>query len=113
MQLVQRWILARLRNHTFVGLGELNAEIKKLLDVLNNKPFQKMPGSRYKAFELIDKPAMRPLPQQRYEYRRYKKARVNIDYHVELDGHYYSVPYQYCKEQIDLWYSNTHLVSDE
>lgn len=110
VQLVQRWILARLRNHTFVGLGELNAEIKKLLDVLNNKPFQKMPGSRRCAFESIDRPAMRPLPQQRYEYRRYKKARVNIDYHVELDGHYYSVPYQYCKEHIDLWYSNTHLV---
>lgn len=109
VQLVQRWILARLRHSTFVGLGEVNAEIKALLKQLNNKPFQKLPGSRQELFETIDKPAMRPLPERRYEYKHYKKARVNIDYHVELDGHYYSVPYQHCKAYVDLWYSNTHL----
>jgi transposase len=75
VQLVQRWILAKLRHHTFVGLGELNTEIRKLLDALNDKPFQKLPGSRREAFESLDKPAMQALPQQRYEYKNYKKAR--------------------------------------
>lgn len=109
VQLVQRWILAKLRHHTFVGLGELNTEIRKLLDALNDKPFQKLPGSRRSAFESLDKPAMQALPQQRYEYKSYKKARVNIDYHIELDGHYYSIPHRYCKEQVDLWFSKTLL----
>lgn len=109
VQLVQRWILARLRHQTFMGLGELNREIKRLLELLNDKPFKKLPGSRRSAFESIDKPAMRPLPQIRYEYRHYKQVRVNIDYHIELNGHYYSVPFQYCRERLDLWYSQTQL----
>jgi transposase len=58
--LVERWILARLRKHTFFSLDELNREIKRLLRDLNNKPFKKLPGSRKSRFEEIDKPALKP-----------------------------------------------------
>ena len=91
---VQRWILARLRNRQFFSLAELNAAIAELLVDLNQRPFKKLPGSRAHAFELIDRPAMKPLPPTRYEYAEWLKAKVYIDYHVEADGHYYSVPHQ-------------------
>jgi transposase len=91
---VQRWILARLRNRQFFCLAELNAAIAQLLIELNHRPFKKLPGSRASAFEAIDRPAMKPLPGQRYEYAEWLKAKVYIDYHVEADGHYYSVPHQ-------------------
>ena len=109
VQLVQRWILARLRHQTFVGLAELNQAARQLLDRLNDKPFKKLPGSRRSQFESIDKPAMRPLPSMPYEFRYHKKAKVNIDYHVELEGHYYSVPYQYCREYIELRYNSNNV----
>lgn len=109
VQVVQRWILARLRHQTFVGLAELNAEIITLLEELNNKPFQKLPGCRASAFTEIDQPALQPLPVKAYEYRQYKCARAGIDYHVALDGHYYSIPHRYSGEVIDLWF-NQHTV---
>lgn len=102
VQIVERWILARLRNHTFYGLEELNREIRRLLDILNDRPFKKLPGSRRSLFESIDRPALRPLPPTRYEYARWKKARVNIDYHIEVLGHYYSVPYTLVHEEVDV-----------
>ncbi len=92
VQIVERWILAKLRNRTFFNITQLNREIAILLVDLNNRPFQKLPGTRKSAFEAIDKPALKPLPSTRYQFARWKKARVNIDYHVEVDGHYYSVP---------------------
>ena len=91
---VQRWILARLRNRQFFCLPELNAAIAQLLIELNHRAFKKLPGSRASAFEAIDRPAMKPLPAQRYEYAEWLRAKVYIDYHVEADGHYYSVPHQ-------------------
>ena len=91
---VQRWILARLRNRQFFSLSELNAAIAELLVELNHRPFKKLPGCRASAFESIDRPAMKPLPAQRYEYAEWLKAKVYIDYHVEADHHYYSVPHQ-------------------
>lgn len=109
VQLVQRWILARLRHQTFVGLAELNAEIRRLIKILNQKPFQKLPGNRESAFLEIDKPALKRLPEVAYQYRQYKAARVGVDYHVALNGHYYSVPHRYCGELLDLWF-NQHLV---
>jgi transposase len=109
VQVVQRWILARLRHQTFVGLAELNAAIAQLLKILNQKPFQKLPGCRESAFLEMDKPALRPLPLEAYHYRQYKSSRAGIDYHVTLNGHYYSVPHQYCGEIIDLWF-NQHTV---
>jgi transposase len=107
VQIVERWILARLRNYEFFSLQQLNETIEKLLIELNRKPFQKLPGSRRSMFEAVDKPALKPLPQHPYQYAEWKKARVNVDYHMEVDRHYYSVPHQLIKKQIDVRITNT------
>jgi transposase len=99
--LVERWILARLRHRSFFSLAELNGAIAQLLEQLNNRPFKKLPGTRRTAFEQIDQPALRPLPATPYVFATWKKVRVHIDYHVEIDGHYYSVPYTLVKQQLD------------
>ena len=90
---VQRWILARLRNRQFFSLRELNLAIGELLTDLNHRPFKKLPGTRASAFESIDRPAMKALPVERYEYAEWVEAKVNIDYHAEAAEHYYSVPH--------------------
>jgi len=100
--LVQRWILAALRNRTFFSLTELNEAMAELLEKLNHKPFKKLPGSRKSLFESLDKPALKPLPQSPYQYAQWKKARVNIDYHIEVDRHYYSLPYQLAGKRLDV-----------
>ena len=102
VQIVERWILARLRNRTFFSITELNRAIAKLLVELNNKPFQKLAGTRKSVFETTDKPALKPLPVGRYQFAQWKKARVNIDYHIEVDRHYYSVPYTLIKKELDI-----------
>ena len=102
VQVVERWILARLRHHTFFSLLELNTAIADLLVTLNRRPFKKLPGSRQSVFESLDRPALRPLPAQPYAYAEWKLVRVNIDYHVEVDGHYYSVPYSLVKQQLEV-----------
>ena len=102
---VERWILAALRNRTFFNLTELNEAIDNLLEKLNTKPFKKLSGSRQSVFTEQEKSTLKPLPIIRYEYAQWKKAIVNIDYHVELEGHYYSVPYRYVKESIEIRYS--------
>ena len=107
VQVVERWILAALRNHTFFSLVELNARIKEMLERLNNRPFRKLPGSRRSQFEAIDRPALTSLPATHYIYADWKKVRVNIDYHVEVDKHYYSVPYTLVKQQLDARYTET------
>ena len=99
--LVQRWILARLRNQPFFSLEELNRAIRALVTDLNNRPFKKLPGSRRSAFETIDRPAMIPLPATPYEFATWKVVTVSIDYHVEVDGHYYSVPHALVRQKID------------
>ncbi|MFH1934510.1 MAG: IS21 family transposase [Pseudomonadota bacterium] len=98
----ERWILAALRNHTFFSLAELNTAIAAKLQDLNNRKFKKLDATRRELFETIDKPALKPLPSRPYEYAEWKRARVNIDYHIEVDRHYYSVPYQLVKEQVDV-----------
>ncbi len=100
--IVQRWIMARLRHMTFFTLVELNQNIRLLLSDLNQRPFQKLPGSRLSQFELLDKPAMRALPSTRYEYIEFKLVRVNIDYHIEYDKHFYSVPHHLVKHQVEV-----------
>lgn len=100
VQIVERWILARLRNRTFFSLAEANVAIAGLLEDLNHRPFKKLPGSRLEAFEALDQPALRSLPEAPYEFAEWKTARVNIDYHIEVLGHYYSVPYQLLKQQV-------------
>ena len=107
--LVQRWILARLRNRQFFCLAELNAAIHALLIDLNARPFKKLDGCRKSAFEAIDRPAMKPLPPTRYEFAEWKFASVGIDYHVEADKHFYSVPHSLVKQKIDLRLSATTL----
>lgn len=102
VQVVERWILAPLRNRTFFSLAELNEAISELLTKLNNRPFKKLKGSRLSWFETIEREALKALPQIRYEFAEWKKARVNIDYHVELKGHYYSVPYLLVHEEVEL-----------
>lgn len=102
VQIVERWILARLRQRTFFSLHELNVAIRELVDVLNARPFQKLPGNRVSAFEALDKPALTALPSKPYEYAEWKRARVNIDYHVEVDGHYYSVPHSLVRAMLDV-----------
>ncbi len=99
---IQRWILMKLRKRRFFSLDEANQAIRELLEKANARPFKKLPGSRQSTFEEIDKPALLPLPAQPYEYAEWKKARVNIDYHVEFKDHYYSVPYQLIGQLLDL-----------
>ena len=98
----ERWILAALRNHTFFSLAELNRAIAEKLHDLNNRKFQKLNTTRRQLFETIDRPALKPIPSRPYEYAEWKRARVNIDYHIEIDRHYYSVPYQLAREQVDV-----------
>jgi transposase len=102
VQIVERWILARLRDRTFFSLAELNAAIRELLGPLNDRPFQKLPGSRRELFERLDRPAMQPLPATRYGFAEWRKARVNVDYHVEVEGHYYSVPYRLVGQPLEV-----------
>lgn len=92
--LAERWIMARLRNERFASLGEVNVEIARLVEWVNERPFKKVAGSRRSLFEALDRPALRPLPATRYEFATWRRAKVNIDYHVEVraDRHYYSVP---------------------
>jgi len=105
VQVVQRWILARLRHHTFVGLAELNVEIMHLLKTLNQKPFQKLPGCRESLFLALDKPALKALPLEGYQFKKYKSFRAGMDYHVMLDKHFYSVPHKYSGKLIDIWFN--------
>jgi transposase len=102
VQVAERWILARLRNRTFFSLADLNHAIRELLGLLNERPMKHLERSRREFFELLDRPALRPLPEQPYVFATWKKARVNIDYHVEFDKHYYSVPYTLIHEEIDI-----------
>jgi len=90
--LVERWILACLRHQPFFSLAELNTAIAACLDRLNRRPFKKLPGCRQSQFEAVDRPALQPLPTEPYVYAEWRTARVNIDSHVEVEGHYYSVP---------------------
>ena len=102
VQVVERWILARLRHQSFFSLAELNRSIAALLADLNQRAFKKLPGNRASAFAELDRPVLRPLPAVRMPIARFKPARVNIDYHVELDGHYYSVPHALVGERVEL-----------
>lgn len=99
--LVERWILARLRHQQFFSLAELNASIAELLTELNARPFRKLPGSRLSLYQSLDRPALSPLPATPYEFGTWKKARVSIDYHIEIERRYYSVPYQLVKCEVE------------
>jgi transposase len=99
--LVERWILAALRHHRFVSLTELNDAIAVLLERINNRPFRKREGTRASLFATIDHPMLQPLPAQPYITADWKTVRASIDYHVEVDRHFYSVPYQLAGQQME------------
>ncbi|MCL4164131.1 UNVERIFIED_CONTAM: hypothetical protein GTU68_045791, partial [Idotea baltica] len=101
VQIVERWIMGRIRKETFFSLKQLNQRIAELLDWMNNKEMKQYNTSRAVLFAQLDKPALQPLPAQAYQYTYVKQVRVNIDYHVEIDKHYYSVPYSLVKKQLD------------
>jgi transposase len=99
---VERWILARLRHQRFFSLAEANRAISALLTDLNQRPFKKLRGCRHSAFIELDRPALKALPVDRYQYAEWKVARVGIDYHVEIVEHYYSVPFKFARQQVDV-----------
>ena len=103
----ERWILATLRNRTFFSVAEANEAIFELLENLNTRPFKKLPGCRRSLFEEIEQSTLKPLPLRTYEFATWKKCTVNIDYHVEVDGHYYSVHYSLVREKVEAKYSST------
>jgi hypothetical protein len=100
--IVERWIMAALRNHRFFEIGELNKAIAELLVKLNNRPFRKREGTRVSLFRSIDQPALKPLPADRFDLSQWAKARVNIDYHITFDGNFYSVPYNLVHELVEI-----------
>ena len=101
VQVVQRWIVAALRKHKFFALDEANQAIAQLLAGLNQRPFRKREGNRATLFAQLDRPALKPLPATRYEFGKWKRARVNLDYHIELERHYYSVPHALVHMEVD------------
>jgi transposase len=101
VQVVQRWILARLRNRRFFSLAELNQAIRGLVDDLNVRPMRGWGTTRRALYEQLDRPALRELPPTPYEYATWKRCRVNLDYHVEIDKHFYSVPFRLLREEVE------------
>lgn len=102
VQVVEREVMAPLRNRRFFSLEELEAAILERLLALNNRPFQKLDGSRFSLYETVEKPALRPLPPRPYEFAQWKKAKANIDYHVEIDHNFYSVPYRLTGQEVNV-----------
>jgi transposase len=102
VQVVERWILARLRHRQFFSVAELDAAVAELLPALNNRPFKRLPGCRREAFEKLDAPYLRALPARPFVLAHWKRASVNIDYHVEYEGHYYSVPHALVRQEVEL-----------
>jgi transposase len=99
---VERQVMAPLRNRTFFSTPEANAAYREQLGILNARPFQDMTGSRLSLFETLDRPALRALPSRAYEFALWKRARVNIDYHVQVDGAFYSVPYLLARREVEV-----------
>lgn len=109
VQVAQRWILAVLRNRIFFSLGELNAAIREKVEAINRRPMKKLGVSRRELFERLDRPALKPLPRERYAMREWRPCRVNIDYHVEVDHNLYSVPHALLHEDVEARF--THAVN--
>lgn len=102
VQIAERWILARLRHERFFSLAALNARIAELRSELNARRMRRYQASRQDLFARLDRPALRPLPTEPFVYGAWKVARVNIDYHVEVAGHYYSVPHALVHAQVEV-----------
>jgi len=120
VQDVERWIIAKLRNQTFFSLYELKQAVRELLEEANNRPFQKREGSRRTLFEETEKPALKPLPVETYEFAVWNRARVSVDCHIEFEKNFYSVPYQLVKQEVmvravamtvEVFYKNKRIAS--
>jgi len=105
--LAERWVIAALRHRKFHALPELNEAIAELLEKLNHRPFRKREGSRASLFAELDRPALQSLPAERYVCAHWKTVRASIDYHVEVDRHYYSVPYQLAGQKLEARFTAT------
>jgi transposase len=101
VQIAQRWLLARIRDEVFHTVGALNARLREVLVDLNGRVMRRYGKSRREMFEAIERAALRPLPATRFEYAEWQRARVNIDYHVQVAGHLYSVPYRLVHEEVE------------
>jgi transposase len=101
VQNVERWVLAPLRRHTFFALAEARDAVAPLWDRLNVRPFQKLEATRRSLFEELDRPALGPLPPTRFEFGTWRKARVNIDYHIQVERRFYSVPYALARREVE------------
>jgi transposase len=102
VQVVQRWIVAALRKQKFFSLGEVNQAIAGLLTKLNQRPFRKREGSRASLFAQLDRPSLKPLPGTRFEFGEWKTSRVDLNYHVEIGRHCYSVPHALVHQEVDV-----------
>ena len=107
--LAQRWILAVLRKRTFYSLAELNAAIRECLEHLNTRPMRRLKKSRREVFESLDRPSALPLPVRPYEYAEWLKAKVGFNYHIDVDEHSYSAPFQLLHEKLDVRLTATTL----
>ena len=103
----QRWILAVLRHRTFYSLAELNAAIRECLERINTRLLHRVKKARRELFEALDRPNALPLPQRHYEYAEWYKAKVQLNYHIDVDRHYYSVPFQLIHEKLDIRLTGT------
>lgn len=101
VQVVQRWILARLRNRRFFSLAELNLAIRALMDQINDRPMRGWGTTRRALYEQLDRPALLALPPAPYEYADWKHCRVNLDYHIEIARHFYSVPFRLLRQPVE------------
>ena len=107
VQGIQRWILAVFRKRTFFSVDEINQAIAPLMDKYNNKTIKFLGKSRYELFIQEEKKHLQPLPVNRYIYKETKVAVVDISYHVQLFKCFYSVPFKYLKERVEIKYSTT------
>ena len=98
----ERWIIGKLRRERFYSLGQLNQAIRECIRAINEKPFKKLDGSRRSMFLDLDRPALGPLPLTRYELGRFEQIKCSIDYHLHVEHHFYSVPYQLVGEVLDV-----------
>jgi transposase len=105
VQVATRWVIAKLRKRTFFSLAELNAAIRECVEWINNRVTRHLGASRRSLFEQVERSALKVLPAEDYVFAYWKQCRAGIDYHVEIDKHYYSVPYTLIRQE--LWASYT------
>ena len=109
MLIVERWLLGRLRHRRFYSLAELNAAIGELLRRLNEeRPIRRLGVTRRQLLEELDRPALKPLPAEPYVFAEWRVRRVGIDYHVEVEGHFYSVPYRFARSEVEVRLTGAH-----